>query len=528
MVFKKPYAFLIKYFKILHLILAGLMIYLSVRINLITNLFDRLADNISISLVGISSKYINVFMYLSILLIIGMAFIIWFLMKNKQKPTKYYLFIIGYYLVLLLFLIIYASALKSLEEVSMTNNALRAYKDISFLLPLVQYYFMVMAILRGIGFNIKQFNFSKDVKELEISAEDSEEIEVNLSSNTYKYQRKVRKYFRELKYYFFENKYWISLILGIVLGIGIICFFVNYKFVNNNYSQRSNVNVGQYNVLINNVYITDKDIYGKVVNKEKKYIIVDLRVRNIYYESIALDTKKFILNIDGKHYYPIFNKNSSFKDLGLPYNYEYLEIKKDYNYILIYELNKNINTNKMSLKVYKNLDYEKNKASFAKKKLKQKNIKNEFEEKNMDLKEEIIIDEKKYKSSKLNIKDYNILNKYEYNYDLCVEDVCSEKTGVIIPDDLLNKKLLKIDYDLKIDKESSLYNFIRTGKDFFDTFATLTYIYNGNKNSIQFNSKFNTNINNSVFLEVSNEIEDATDIELIINTRTNKYIYKLK
>ena len=164
MVFKKPYAFLIKYFKILHLILAGLMIYLSVRINLITNLFDRLADNISISLVGISSKYINVFMYLSILLIIGIAFIIWFLMKNKQKPTKYYLFIIGYYLVLLLFLIIYASALKSLEEVSMTNNALRAYKDISFLLPLGQYYFMVMAILRGIGFNIKQFNFSKDVK----------------------------------------------------------------------------------------------------------------------------------------------------------------------------------------------------------------------------------------------------------------------------------------------------------------------------------------------------------------------------
>ena len=122
------------------------------------------------------------------------------------------------------FLIVYNSAMTTLEEVSMTNQALRAYSDISLLLPLGQYYFIVIALLRGIGFNIKQFNFSKDIKDLEISEEDSEEIEVNLSSNVYKYKRFGRRRLRELRYYFFENKYWILLILGVFVLVVLFSF----------------------------------------------------------------------------------------------------------------------------------------------------------------------------------------------------------------------------------------------------------------------------------------------------------------
>lgn len=523
MVLKKPYAFLIKYFKVLHLILAGLMIYLSVKINLITNLFDKLSDNISIFLEGISAKYVNGFMYLVIILIIGIAFVIWFLMKKKQKPTNYYLCLIVYYFILLVFLIVYASALSSLEEVSMTNNALRAYKDISFLLPIGQYYFIVIAILRGIGFNIKQFNFSKDIKELEISEEDSEEIEINLSSNIYRFKRNIRKYIRELKYYFFENKYWILIVLGLIVISVLIYFFVNYKFVNSNYSQGNSVIAGQYNVFVNNVFITDKDLYGNLVSKNKKYVIIDLRLRNMYYQSLELDTKKFVLDIQGDYYYPTSSKNSSFKDLGNPYDYKYLESNKDYNYLLIYEINNNIKTNKMKLKIYKSLDYDKNRAKFINIKLKSQTLKNEQEISQIKVSEEITIND-----SKFNITSFDVINKYEYNYELCVEKTCAIKTGVIIPDDILNKKLLRIDYELDIQKESLLNKFIKSGKNFFDTFATLAYTYNGNKNSIKINSKFNDNVSNIIFLEVNKEIENASEIELIVNTRQNKYIYKLK
>lgn len=528
MVFKKPYAFLIKNFKVFHLILSALMIYLSIKINLITDLFNRLADNISMSMDGLANKYISGILFFVLFLIIAIAFVIWFLMKNKQKPTKYYIFIMGYYILLIIFLIIYRSALISLEEVSMTNNALRAYSDISFLLPLGQYYFIVVAILRGIGFNIKQFNFSKDIKDLEISEEDSEEIEVNLSNNTYKYQRKGRKYLRELKYYFFENKYWILLIFGIVLVGLIIYFFVNHKFVNNNYSQRNIVNVGVYNVLVNKVFVTNKDLYGEIINKDKKYVIVDMKVKNNFYESIELDIKKFLLCIGGEYYYPITNKNSSFEDLGLPYDGKYLDTESEYNYILIYELNKKEKTNNMSLKAYKSLDYEKNKAIFANIKLNEIYLNKDLVQKNIKLNEDIIIDEELFLNSKVNIKDYSLINNYEYNYEMCYNDKCSEKTGVIVPDDVLNKKLIRIEYGLNVDNESSLFNFIKNDKKFFNTFAQLSYTYNGKNKVLKFNGLDNINIKNQIFMEVSKEIDLASSIELIINTRLNKYIYKLK
>ena len=46
--------------------------------------------------------------------------------------------------------------------------------------------------------------------------------------------------------------------------------------------------------------------------------------------------------------------------------------------------------------------------------------------------------------------------------------------------------------------------------------------------NINFNAITNSNINNVIFMEVSKEIENSSSIELIINTRINKYLYKLK
>jgi len=528
MVLKKPYAFLIKHFKLLHLILAGLMIYLSIRINLITSLFDKLASNVSISLIDLSEKYINVFMYLSVFAIFAISFIIWFLMKNKEKPTKHYLFTMIYYCIMFIFLVIYGSAMSTVENVAMTNQALRAYSDISLLLPLGQYYFIVMSIIRGIGFNIKQFNFSKDIKELEISDEDSEEIEINLSSNAYKYGRFGRKRLRELKYYFFENKYWIMIILGSVLIIGIVYFFINYKFVNNNYSQGTRVNANSYNFVVNKTYVAETDLYGEQVRKDKKYVIVDFNIRNRYFESRMIEVKNFILVVGNDYYYPITSKNSSFEDLGLPYDNKFLDLESDYNYILIYEIDKKESTGNMKLKVYSNMNYETGKSEFVNINLKPIKLNSKQTTQTKKLNDNIIVDKNNFGSTELNFIDYTLINNFEYNYELCIKNECSEKTGVIIPNDIINKKLLVLNYNLLIDKESNLYKFIKTDDKFFNIFLTLSYNLNGDVKNIKFNGLTNTNIKNKVFMEVSKEIENATEINIIVNTRDNKYIYKLK
>lgn len=527
MVLKKPYAFLIKHFKLLHLILFGLMVYLSVKINLITNLFNRLATGTG-AFSGVSEQYIDAFMYLVIIIILFGLFVVWFLMKNKEKPTKFYLSSIVYYVILFVFLIVCASALRTLAEVSMTNQELRIYRDISFLLPLGQYYFIVIVLLRGIGFNIKQFNFSKDIKDLEISDKDSEEIEVNLSSNTYKYRRFGRKRLRELKYYFFENKFWICIILGIILVIGLIFFFVNYKFVNNNYSEGSSVSASYYRFSVNNTYVTENDLYGNVVQSGKKYVIVDISVRNNYYEVVNLDIKSFRLFIGNDFYYPISNKNSDFKDLGLPYDNKSLALDKDYNYILVYEISSEQSTNGMKLKVYNKMDYESAKVDYVNISLKPKKLNDKKLEQEVGLNENIKFENDKYLNSLLVVSYFDLVNKYEYNYDMCVGNDCSKKTGVIIPDDVLNNMLLEIDYSLSIDDDSSLNNFIKNDDTFFNTFVTLTYKYNGKEKVAKFVGISNKNVSDKIFMEVSKDIVNADEIKIFINTRSDKFSLKLR
>ena len=524
MILKKPYAFLIKNFKILHLVLAGLMIYFSIRINLITNLFDKLANNISISVNGLETKYINGFMYLSLVLIIVFAFGIWFLMKNKNKPTKLYIGVMIYYVMMFIFLTIFASVISTIEEVSITNQSLRAYRDVSFLFPIGQYYFIIMSILRGIGFNMKQFNFSKDIKELEISEEDSEEIEINLSSKAYKYKRFGRKRLREFKYYFFENKYWILIILGIVLIVGVIYFFINYKFINNNFRQGAYVNANNYNFSVKNVYVTKYDVYGEIIKNDKKYIIVNINIRNNFYESRALVLKNFILEIGKDYFYPISNKNKDFKDLGLPYDNKYLDNKNEYNYILIYEIDDKMSINNLTLKVYDKIDYESNKAEFANIKLKPIKLDKIIKENKVHYNEKIIFDKFSFGNTELKILNYDLIHNYEYNYELCITDECSEKTNVIMPNDILNNKLLVINYELLYDKESNLYTFITNDQKFFNTFVVVSYNINEINKNIKFNGITNVNIKNKIFLEVPKEIEEAKNISIIINTRDNKYI----
>lgn len=528
MIVKKPYAFLIKHFKLLHLIVATLMIYLSIRINLITNLFNKLANNVSVSLNGLSDKYINLFMYLVIIIIVFISFAIWYLMKNKEKPTKFYIFIIVYYSILFLFLLVFSSAISTIEEVSVTNQSLRVYKDISFLLPLFQYYFIIMAILRGIGFNIKQFNFSKDIKELEISEEDSEEIEVNLSNNVYKYSRFGRKRLRELKYYFFENKYWILIILGLAVIIGIIIFFVNYKFVNNNYTQGTTVMANSYNVFVNNVYVSKSDLYGEIIKKGKKYVIVNINIRNRYYESRELILKNFILEIGDDYYYPITNKNSSFNDLGLPYDYKYLDLENDYNYILIYEVDDDVSTSNMNLKIYNKINYETDKVDFININLKPININNIQEKKIISINEKVNFNKDRFGNTELSILNYKFINNYEYNYELCTANKCSSKLNVLLPDDILNNKLIMIDYELLLDKSSNLYTFVTNDKKFFNTFVILSYNLEGKEEKMKFNALTIHGENNIIFMEVPKELEDSDNINIIINTRDNKYIYKIK
>ena len=90
MVLKKPYAFLIRHFKLIHLLICIPLVYLLIRTGAISNFLNAyVGANYYTSETNLAGTYINYFMYLAILLILLLVLTIFFLMKQKKKDTRY-------------------------------------------------------------------------------------------------------------------------------------------------------------------------------------------------------------------------------------------------------------------------------------------------------------------------------------------------------------------------------------------------------------------------------------------------------
>ena len=179
MILKKPYAFLIKHFRVIHLVLAALMAYLAYKSYKIVSFFGDFASSGYFStLSNIAGSYVNLFMYLIVIVILVAAVFIFMLMNQKKKSTKYYVFTIGYYFLLFILFSVTFGIMQDLERASVSIQTARVYRDLSLILSLPQYFFVIYTFLRGCGFNLKKFNFQLDLKEMDITASDNEEIEL--------------------------------------------------------------------------------------------------------------------------------------------------------------------------------------------------------------------------------------------------------------------------------------------------------------------------------------------------------------
>ena len=199
MILKKPYGFLIKRFRIIHIILTLLTIYIAVSSRqILTFIRTFISNGYSVTVVdNMSSQYISWTLYLTIFLVITSLIAIFILLRSKKKPNKIYMAAIIYYAILLVFVFIAAFLIDGLKESLWSTAAARTYRDIAQLIYYPQFFFIIVLGIRSLGFNVKQFDFKNDLKELEITDEDSEEIELNINFQTYKAERFIRRFIGE-------------------------------------------------------------------------------------------------------------------------------------------------------------------------------------------------------------------------------------------------------------------------------------------------------------------------------------------
>ena len=182
MVLKKPYAFIIKHFRAIHLLLLIPIFYLIIKTRAIVYFFNSYVTygynlNFSEVLTNISSHYINILMYISVIIILLVFVSMSIILQQKEKPTKLYNICIIYYIMIFLLITVCFSLFNAVEADTLDDILSRFVRDIGFIVYISEYAFAALTFIRGIGFNIKKFNFKSDLEDLEISNEDSEEFE---------------------------------------------------------------------------------------------------------------------------------------------------------------------------------------------------------------------------------------------------------------------------------------------------------------------------------------------------------------
>ena len=344
MILRRPYAILIKSFRLIHLIMFLLLAYVTYKANNILNFFkDYIAANGNIEV--IAANYINALIFVSITLIILLSLTIYLLMRYKKKPKLLYLIVtIVMVLSTVSFLYLY-SQIYSLEISSISGREVRLLRDISRFTFWGLFLTCIPILIRALGFDIKKFNFSKDLNELKLEKEDSEEVEVNIDLTPEGVKTFGRKKLRELKYYYAENKFFINIIISVIVIILILVFPFNKFVINRTLNEKEVLATNYFNIKVNKSYITER----KRTSLDSAYLIIDFSIKGKV-EKYNLNLDNFVLETKNNKYIPSLKYYYYFSDLEIPgYRKQELNTKEYKNYLLIYNIKKEDENQKFKL-----------------------------------------------------------------------------------------------------------------------------------------------------------------------------------
>ena len=177
MIFRKPYAFLIKNFRKIHIVLFALGIFLLYKTVQLTGFVKDFITYVSYdAYLEPITKYTSFLFYLTSLIVIVLSAILLLLLRRKKKPWVLYVFPVITYTVLIVIFVSVQKYFASYEGGSATATA-RAFRDFLNMIAIPQYGSLLIFLIRIIGLDLKRFSFGNDEEFLELDQADREEIE---------------------------------------------------------------------------------------------------------------------------------------------------------------------------------------------------------------------------------------------------------------------------------------------------------------------------------------------------------------
>lgn len=514
MIFRKPYAFLIKNFKIIHLILSILMIYTVYKISNVSRFIYDYIDNVANS--NIATSYIGTLVFVVLLIIIGISLTLYILMRYKKKPKILYLVNTIVYTIIFFVLFYILLNFQVIEKEVVDPKTIRLLRDITNIILYPEYLFILAMIVRTLGFDIKKFDFKSDIEEMNIDVSDNEEVELNVGVDVEKIKTKGRRQIRELKYYVLENKIFVFTILGVVGFIIIVSLLLNIN-INKVYKEGENVKTNYFMFNIYNSYITSKNDVGNDIGyNNTTYVVIKFNIEALLNDGYEykLNPSNLLLLIGDNVYTPVTKYYDFFKVIGVGYKNQTIKYKESSDYILVYNI-VNDDVNKVKYIRYEGTE---NKIVQTKKiKINPKNIDKMDKEEICHLNDSIDLSSSMLNGT-LKIMSYEINKSFSYEYNYCINSQCEILENTIVSS--YDGQLLK----LTVENTNDRFN----NYDFSNNFIKVKYKIGEDEYTSSLNNKTPSSSTTTMYFNVDNKIVEADSIWLEITIRNKFYKYILK
>ncbi len=528
MILRKPYAFLIKYFKLIHIIITVITFYLIYKsTGILSFLNDYILNNTSVVGQAITERLFHPFMYLGVIVSIVMAAVVLILMKQKEKPIVFYIFNTAVYIYILIVFILSRNTIGTMEIEIVDIRIVKLLKDAFTAMIFLEFISLCLTFVRSTGFDVKKFDFARDMKEISIEETDNEEFEVDVEVDTDRYMRKLRRKLRHMKYVYIENKFIIHIVCAVIVGFVVGSMYLLHRDQSKIMKQNRYFTVNNFTMNVTNSYTTKYNYLSNKVSDQYTLVILKFRVKNNYQNTSKLQNARMELNVDGISFHPTNKYNDVSFDLGTPY--ENYDITTDEEvYTAIYEIPNHLIYKKMYYRYVNNTGGKSTKVRIKPINLDQKETTEVTLGKKFYLKEGLLA------GSSIKVSNFEINDLFQINYQFCVEKKeCYDSVDNIRPtldqnyDETLMRIFLKTTFN-----ESYTNDNITNNNDILSTFGVIKYRLKDDTKDRTLRPTIKKVVNNpntnNVYMEVKNELKQATQITLEFQIRNQIVSYKLK
>lgn len=518
MIIRKPYAFLIKNFKKIHLLLLLISMFVAYKLFSVSRFVN------DFMLFGTYDFYANpitnyITWYVSLLLLVmsGLSVALIILLKYKKKPWKVYLIPFLEYLTLFFVLNMIKGFFNHFTNDIQTTD-LRLSRDLLMIFMMGQVPAIFVFFMRVTGMDMKKFNFNSDAEFLELSEADREEFEISLDIDKNSFIRFYKKSKRNLGYFYLEHKAICNIIFGII-GVIIIYNFGHFLFVTNrSYKEGQKYYANGYNIVVKGSYYTNKNFKGEQISKKSNFVVVDLAITNVTGDKRTINVDNFHIKngisdyiSDGKSY------EKDFQDYGNTNNrVRKIKIGETIRLILVYKVDKNLQKNRFVL-CYQELDTN---NILRKIKLKIKDVSEVKDYKTLKMNEDMEFT-LKGNDQFLSLDEYEISKDIYYYINHCNTLICeNEIQYYTAPEEFTVLKIVFSSSDFE-------------GKDMIDfsnDYGKIVFIDNDNNERIvEFRKLFSKNTTGKIaYALVPEEIATSESIKIVYTIRNKIYTYVLK